>query len=804
MKKYQVKGMSCVMCSNTVEQEVKKFAGVKSAQINFASEKIIIDVDESFDEASLIKHIASIGYELIPLEDNISLTIKVGGMSCVMCSKAIEENLKTKQGIEYVSVSFASEEVLVKFDSKIITQKEIEDVITNLGYQVIKQKEIKDHSKLKLIISLGLSALLLLIAMGPMVGIKLPRFIDLNTSPLTFALVQMVLAMIVMFIGRAFYLKGYKNLFKLRPNMDSLVALGTSASFLYSMYSLILIINNNHDAVHMLYFEATGVIIALILLGKYLEARSKGRAKDALDRLASLAPETAILKKDNTTLEVLVKDLAVGDIIIVSTGEQIPIDGLVIEGEASVDEAMLTGESLPVEKKEGSLVVGASVCLSGYLLVKVTSIGKDTILSKMITLVEEAQNTKAPIARLADKVSGIFVPIVLVISLLAGLIWYLVTKDFAFALKISVSVLVIACPCSLGLATPIAIIVATGVGASHGILLKNAEVLEETHKIKAIALDKTGTLTSGEISVANIYHLDTYKKRDILQLMASLEVNSTHPLAKAVVKEAKIDNLSYLKTSDYHVVDGKGLKARINNKEYLLGNLSLVENKQGLEVFKNDIKNELDTGKTIIILAENEQIIAFASLSDTIKESSFEGVRMLQALGLEVALISGDHQQATAEVATKLGINNYYYGVLPDKKAQILQELKAKYGKIAMVGDGINDSVALARADIGMAMASGTQIAISSADIVLMKSDLRDVALAIYLSKKTIKNIKENLFWAFGYNIIGLPLAAGLFFPFFGLLLNPMIAALAMAFSSVSVVLNALRLKRLSLNKKLN
>ncbi|MDD4211825.1 MAG: heavy metal translocating P-type ATPase [Bacilli bacterium] len=802
-KTYQVLGMSCVVCSNTILDITKEFPGVVEANLNFASETLMMTIEDTFDEVVFKKTIHEAGYEVVSKSKEMRL--KISGMSCVVCSKTIEDALLKMPGIMSATVNYASEEASLSCNPEEISFDTIKDMIVDLGYEIleIQKKDYKGKKysfPLRLWINIGLSLLLLYIAMGPMIGLPIFSWMTIEEHGWIGALIQLGLTLIVMILGRHIFIRGFKNLIKWHPNMDSLVTLGTTAAFLFSLASTITLIRGNQESSMHLYYEAVAVIITLVMLGKTLENISKGKAKDALQKLSDLAPQTAILVDEGGHHEVGVETLRIGDIILVAAGSPIPTDGIVIEGAASVDEAMLTGESLPIDKGIGSQVVGASICLSGYLKVEVTTIDNETILSKMIKLVEEAQNSKAPIARLADEVSGVFVPIVLGISILAGIVWWIVAKDLGFGLQIMVSVLVIACPCSLGLATPIAIIVGTGLGASQGILIKNAQILEETHRVKAVALDKTGTITSGSVEVCRIVS-PVVGENELLTLMASLEAKSHHPLAKAIMKDATLKEVKILNVEEFTVYQGLGLAGIVNKTPILVGNASFMKEKRISQEIQEAINEEEKQGRALILCSQGEEVIGFVSLSDTIKESSYEGVKLLKQMGLIVALISGDHEEATRHVAREVGINHYFYGVLPEEKGTILDKLHDEFGKVAMVGDGINDSVALSKSDIGIAMASGAQIAMSSADIVLMKSDLRDVALAIYLSKKTIKNIKENLFWAFGYNIIGIPIAAGILYPFFGLLLNPMIAAFAMAFSSVSVVLNALRLRNLHIKR---
>ena len=801
VKQYRVKGMSCVICAQTIEKKTILFPGVVHVNLQFANEKLTLEVDSSFQEEPFIAYIHKLGYEVNAANHLVTQSFKITKMSCVMCAQTIEKTLAKTSGINSIQVHVGSEEVNITYEADLIDLGAIKKIIEDLGYGVSFKKlhnKVKRKISMSLGISLIFSTILLYLAMGPMIKLPIISWLDSTLDPLRGALVQLGLVLVVMGIGRGFFIRGFKNLFKGHPNMDSLVALGTSASFLYSLYSTILMALGTHETMMPLYYEAVAVIITLVMVGKALEAYSKDKAITALEQLERLAPLRAFLEIDSTEKEVLVSTLKLDDVIIVHAGEQIPTDGVVLDGAGAVDEAMLTGESMPLDKQLGDHVVGASICLSGYLRIRVSSIGQDTILSKMIRLVKEVQTSKAPIARLADQVAGKFVPMVLVISILFGIIWMIIYKDWAFSLQIMVSVLVIACPCSLGLATPIAIIVGTGVGANHGILIKTAQILEEANRIKVVALDKTGTITTGHVQVVYIQAEDM-TEQELLSMMASLEARSAHPLAKAIIQETKKQSIQLQEVSEFVVHQGLGLEGKIKGEEVLVGNLIFLKDKKRTTTLKEAIMREQSKGRGVVIGSKGNRVVGFVSIADTIKDSSVEGIRHLQAMGLEVVLISGDHEQATRVVADEVGISRVFYGVLPDEKGKILDTLRQEMGKIAMVGDGINDSVALSKSDVGIAMGNGTDIAMSSADIVLMKSDLRDVALAIHLSKKTIKNIKENLWWAFGYNLIGIPIAAGVLYPAFGLLLNPMIAALAMGFSSLSVVINALRLRHVHL-----
>lgn len=577
--------------------------------------------------------------------------------------------------------------------------------------------------------------------------------------------------------------------------MDSLVAIGSSAAFVYSLFGLYQIFTGINGA--QLYFESAGIILTLITLGKYMEAVSKGKTSEAIKKLVGLTPKTALVVKGEKEEEVAIEEVKPGDVVIVKPGSKIPVDGIVIEGNTSIDESMLTGESIPVSKGPGDEVIGASINKNGSIKYKVTKVGKDTVLSQIVKLVEDAQGSKAPIAKLADIVSGYFVPVVITLAIISSLAWYLSGENLTFTLTIFISVLVIACPCALGLATPTAIMVGTGKGAEYGVLIKNGTALENTHKIKTIVFDKTGTITEGKPKVTDIKAIDEVSEEELLKIAASVEKASEHPLGEAIVKEAEFKGMEFLKVSDFKSVTGHGIEALIDSKRVLLGNKKLMDN-NNIEVksvldYVDDLAKQ---GKTPMYIAIDKQVKGIIAVADSVKESSAKAIKKLHDMGIEVAMITGDNKRSADAIAKKVGIDRVLAEVLPEDKASEVKKLQAGGKKVAMVGDGINDAPALAQADIGMAIGKGTDIAMESADIVLMKSDLMDVITAIELSKKTIKNIKENLFWAFGYNVIGIPVAMGILYIFGGPLLNPMIAAAAMSLSSVSVLTNALRLKR--------
>nr|WP_330389984.1 copper-translocating P-type ATPase [Tepidibacter formicigenes] len=632
--------------------------------------------------------------------------------------------------------------------------------------------------------------------MGHMLGLPLPKIIEPMDNPLNFALVQIILTIPIIIAGYKFYTVGFKALFKGSPNMDSLIAVGTSAAIIYGIYAIYQIINGNMEYSKDLYFETAGVIIALILLGKYLEAVSKGKTSEAIKKLVGMQPKTATVIQENKEIVISIEEVEVGDILLVKPGEKIPVDGVVVEGHSSVDESMLTGESIPVEKKIGDNVVGASINKNGVIKFKATKVGKDTALSQIVRLVEEAQGSKAPIAKLADIISGYFVPIVMAIALISGVAWYISGQSVVFSLTMFISVLVIACPCALGLATPTAIMVGTGKGAEYGVLIKSGVALETAHKIETIVFDKTGTITEGKPKVTNIITLGNFTEEELLQLAASAEKGSEHPLGEAIVRGAEEKNISLLNLDKFYAIPGHGIEVEIENKKIYLGNEKLMKDKNIQMTLKDESDKLANEGKTPMYMAINNKLEGIIAVADVVKESSKKAIDMLHEMGIEVAMITGDNKKTASAIAKQVGIDVVLAEILPEDKANEVKKLQEKNKVVAMVGDGINDAPALAQADVGIAIGSGTDVAMESADIVLMKSDLVDVVTAIKLSRSTIRNIRQNLFWAFAYNTAGIPLAAGIFYALGGPKLNPMFAAGAMALSSVSVVTNALRLRK--------
>lgn len=735
-------------------------------------------------------------------------TFLIDGMTCASCALTIEKAVNKLDHVDSAVVNLATEKMTVTFDDTTLSPNVIEECVSESGYEasLFKEETSKSQSERhqlaieKMWHRFWMSAVatipLLYISMGSMINLWLPSFLMPDKGPLNYGMIQLLLTLPVMYFGRIFYQNGFKALFKRHPNMDSLVAIATTAAFIYSLYGLYEILQGDIHYAHQLYFESVAVILTLITLGKYFEILSKGRTSASIEKLLTLSAKEARVIKDGEDYMVPLDKVKIGETILVKPGEKIPLDGHVVAGESSIDESMLTGESIPVEKKVGSKVYGASINGQGSLTIFVEKEAGGSLLSQIINLVEAAQTSKAPIANLADKVSGVFVPFVIVIAILSGLSWYLILgQSFAFSLKIMIAVLVIACPCALGLATPTAIMVASGKAAENGILFKGGEVLEKAHHIDTIVFDKTGTLTKGKPEVVAI---KTYggDKEEFLGQVASVEKLSNHPLSQTIVNKAKEKELPLREVMAFKNILGYGLSATINGKTMLVGNANLMtKNDVNLDLAKADIEIAQEEAQTVVYVSENGVLSGLITLTDQLKTDSQETVKQLQRLGFNLVLLTGDNKASADAIAQKLGITTVVSEVLPDQKANVILELKEKGGQIAMVGDGINDAPALASSDVGISMSSGTDIAIESADIVLMKPELTDLLKAMTISKQTIQIIKENLFWAFFYNVLAIPVAMGVLHLFGGPLLNPMLAGLAMAFSSVSVVLNALRLK---------
>lgn len=810
-KVFNIEGMSCASCAQAVEKATSKLSGVSKASVNLATEKLTIEFDKNkLSEQDIQKAVAEAGFKAIMNVSHKSFALE--GMSCASCAQAIEKAVNKLPGIASANVNLATEKMFVDFDPSVLNVSDITKAVADAGYSaaeefdsastVDKDREKKQQHIKEMWRRFWLSAIfaipLLYVAMGHMVGLPLPSIIEPMEHSKNFALLQLILTLPILYLGRSFFIVGFKSLFKGHPNMDSLVALGTSAAVLYSVYGTAMILSGDHHFTMALYYESAGVILTLITLGKYFEAVSKGKTSEAIKKLMGLAPKNATVIRNNEEVEIPVDAVLLDDIIVVKPGEKIPVDGVLIEGSTSIDESMLTGESIPVEKKIGDNVIGASINKNGSFKFRATKIGKDTTLSQIIKLVEDAQGSKAPIAKMADKISGVFVPIVIVLAILSGLAWFFLGgESWIFALTITISVLVIACPCALGLATPTAIMVGTGKGAENGVLIKSGDALETTHKIKTIVFDKTGTITEGKPKVTDVITSHNISEDELLRLAASAEKGSEHPLGEAIVNGAIERNLDLSKTDSFEAIPGHGIEVSIEGSTLLLGNKKLMDDRKISLGDLSSVSNTLaEQGKTPMYIAKDGQIAGIVAVADTIKQSSTQAIRKLHKMGIEVAMITGDNKRTADAIAKQVGIDRVLSEVLPEDKASEVKKLQAEGKKVAMVGDGINDAPALAQADIGIAIGSGTDVAMESADIVLMRSDLMDVPTAVELSKSTIKNIKQNLFWAFAYNTLGIPVAMGVLHLFGGPLLNPMIAGAAMSFSSVSVLLNALRLKR--------
>ncbi len=728
---------------------------------------------------------------------------KVTGMSCAACSASVQRVVSRLKGVESCEVNLVTEKMTVRFDEGAVGYEEIKKTVEKAGFgleneaeeaKAREEKPEKKNSALPLVISAVLSAILLYISMGQMLfdNLPVPFFANIKTDPHGFALTQLLLCIPVLFIGRRFFTVGIPLLLRGNPNMDSLVAVGASASFIYSVvmtYS----IPYNHHAVHNLYYESVAVVITLVALGKQLEARSQKKTASAVKRLMELAPDNAVVVRDGKEQTVPTGEVGVGETILVKPGAKIPLDGVVLSGEGSVNESMLTGESIPVMKTVGSAVTGGSINLNGVLTVKVTKVGTDTVLAKIIKFVEDAQNKKAPISKTADRVAGVFVPVVIAIAVVAAVLWLVTGNGVGLALKVFTGVLVIACPCALGLATPTAIMVGTGLGASNGILIRNGEILEITHKVKAAVFDKTGTVTTGKPVVTDVASDDSPA---LLAAAAAAESVSDHPLARAVTDYTAQKGIVSEKPDKADNVPGKGISCTVGDRKILAGSLNLLE-ESGIDVsrFKNKADELAHEGKSVVFVSENGKALGVIAIADSVRETSAAAFERLRKLGIKTVILSGDNKACADYIGGILGADEVYAEVLPEQKAEIINEIRKKYGTVMMVGDGINDAPALTEADIGCAMGGGSDVAIESADIVLMKSEPLDVPRAVKLSRLTITNIKENLFWAFCYNTVCIPVAAGVLHIFGGPLLNPMLAGLAMSLSSVFVVGNALRLR---------
>lgn len=749
----------------------------------------------------------------------------ITGMTCSACSAHVEKSVKKLDGQKEINVNLLTNTMTVKYDENILNEKIIIQAVENAGYGAsIPNIKVEDNKtkvndvsyelkqmKKRIVISSFFLIILMYISMQHMFYYPLPSFLIGNENAITFAFTQFLLTVPIIYVNKKYFEVGFKTLFKGAPNMDSLIAIGSSAALLYGVFAIYRIgYGLGHQDMHLvhnytsnLYFESSAMILTLITVGKYLEKKSKGKTTDAITKLMDLSPKTATVERDGNVVEIGVEEVMVGDIFHVKPGSNIPVDGVIVEGFTSIDESALTGESMPVEKHENDNVMSATTNKTGFIKCKAIKVGKDTTLSQIISLVEEASSSKAPISKMADKVSGIFVPVVMMIALITIITWLSLGKSFEFAMSCGIAVLVISCPCALGLATPVAIMVGTGKGAENGILIKSAQSLEVAHKAQTVVMDKTGTITLGKPSVTNIVSKSEYSEEELLILAASMEKYSEHPLAEAIVKEAQNKKYTLYDLDEFKVLSGMGIEAKWNEKTVLGGNARLMKERG---IFNVSLEKDADIfsleGKTVLYFASEDKVLGMIAVADIVKPTSKQAIQELEGMGLEVIMLTGDNKKTATAIQKQLGINKVIAEVLPSDKEAVIYSLQKENKIVAMVGDGINDAPALVRADVGIAIGAGSDIAIESADIVLMKNDLLDVVNAIRLSEAVIRNIKENLFWAFFYNTIGIPIAAGVFYYINGWLLNPMIGAAAMSLSSVCVVSNALRLKRFKTEKR--
>lgn len=777
-------GMTCAACSARIEKALNKQEGVVSATVNLLANKANIEFDtDKIKAVDLVKIVEKTGYE-VPL---VKKTLIVEGMTCAACSARVEKVLNKLDGVVNASVNLSTNKAIVEYPSGSIDDASFIKAIEKAGYKaeveverdLDREKEMREKEIKSLKTSFILSAILSL----PLFSAMFFHMAGIHTI-LTNGWFQLALATPVQFIiGYRFYKGAYNSLRGGGANMDVLVSMGTSAAYFYSIYNLI-------KGVHEFYFEASAVIITLILLGKTFEAVAKGKTSEAIKKLMGLQPRTARVIRDGEEIDIAIEKVDIGDIIVVRPGERIPVDGIIVEGNSAVDESMITGESIPVDKAKGDEVIGATINKFGTFKFKATKVGKDTVLSQIIKLVEDAQGSKAPVQRLADKISGIFVPVVVAIAIITVLGFTLIKGDFNTGLINAVAVLVIACPCALGLATPTAIMVGTGKGAEKGILIKSGEHLERAHKMNTIIFDKTGTITKGEPELTDILSFDSMDKDELLRIAASVEKTSEHPLGQAIVKKAEEELLKLTEPEEFMAVPGKGLQGKHEGRRVLIGNRKLMQdNGISIEMGEEDLLRLEEEGKTAMLVAIDGKLEGIIAVADKIKKTSKKAIEELKAMGLEVYMITGDNERTARAIAKEVGITNVLAEVLPENKADVVERIKKEGKEVGMVGDGINDAPALAAADVGFAIGTGTDVAMEAADITLMRGDLQGVVTAIRLSHRTMKTIKQNLFWAFFYNSIGIPFAALGF-------LNPMIAGAAMAFSSVSVVTNSLRLKK--------
>jgi len=796
----QIKGMHCASCAVNIEKKLRAADGVSKANVNYANEKAYVEYDAaSASTDDFVEVVKKLGYVAVPEERNATgyaeALLDITGMSSDHCAGIIQRSISALDGVKEVKTNLATGKADIFYDARKVSVQQIIKAIEGAGYGAKKtesrdlQKEEREKEiltlKIKTAVSFLLSLPLLYYMAADFLSLQMPMFFESNM-----AIIQFLLATPVILISYNFYISGTRSVFNLSPNMDSLVAIGTGAAYLYSVFNTFIVSG-------LLYYEIAALLLAFILLGKYLEAVAKGKTSEAIKKLMGLQAKTAIVFRGGKEHEIAIEEVQVNDIVLVKPGQKVPVDGVIVDGHSSVDESMITGESIPVEKSKGDKVIGATMNKTGAFKFRATKVGSDTALAQIIRLVEEAQGSKAPIQKLADRISAYFVPAVVAIAIISSLAWYFSGMGFAFSLTIFVAVLIIACPCALGLATPTAIMVGTGKGAENGILIKSAEALQKANEITTVIFDKTGTLTKGKPKVTDVVAVGKNREKDVLALAASAEKHSEHPLGEAIVNGAKERKIKVIEPKKFSSITGRGIFAQVRSKKVLLGNRKLMaEKKINIKSIEKEMQKLEHEGKTAMIIAVNNKTAGIVAVADTLKENSKEAVEMLRLLGKKVVMITGDNKRTADAIAKLAGVEKVFAEVLPEDKSQEVKKLQAAGEKVAMVGDGINDAPALAQADIGIAIGSGTDIAIESGDIVLIKEDLRDVVKAMKLSRVTMSKIRQNLFWAFFYNTVGIPVAAGVLYPFTGWLLSPIIAGAAMAFSSVSVVTNSLILKR--------
>lgn len=754
--------------------------------------------------------------------------LKICGMTCSACSSGLEKFLNRQEGIESASVNLVMNNANIQYDEQKLNIEQIEKFVEKAGFESLgidnlqKEEKKQNNQKYKLI-SLGILAVITLyISMGHMIGLPAIPYLDMHKNPISYSIALLILTVITCVFGWDILKNGYKNLIHKSPNMDTLVGLGVLSSIIYSLYGTFMILKGNYEYVNNLYYESAVIIIFFIKIGKYIENRNKDKTKEAISQLMMITPKHATVIRDGKEVQVTIDEIKEGDIVICKPGEKIAVDGEIIDGTTHIDESFITGESMPVKKEKGKKVIAGSINYEGTIEYRAEKIGKNSTVSEIVKLVVEATSTKAPIAKIADKISGIFVPVIMLIAVLTGIIWFIINRDVSWSINVFISVLVVACPCSLGLATPLSIVIASGESSKKGILIKNSEALENAHKVKTIVFDKTGTLTKGKLSLSKIYNYtgntlilenkgkdkaEGEKNRneqseisdsELIKIVASVEAKSEHPIARGIVNDAKDRKIELKKVKEFQSLAGLGVTALYNGEKYLIGNRKLME-QNGVEIIEQVEKDEeklQKEGNSILFVAKENELIALLGVKDNVKENAKDVVSKLKLFGINVVMLTGDNEKTAHAIADSIGIDNVIAGVMPKDKAETIENLKKKDGMVMMCGDGINDSVSLVKADIGVSVGSGTDVAMDSSNVVLMNNNLEKIVDLIEISRKTIRNIKQNLFWAFFYNLCMLPIAIGVFSPL-GIVINPMMASIAMTISSVTVTLNSLRLKRI-------